>query len=149
MAACHAKRPSFLLAASEVARLQQWVRAGSTPQQVVLRSRIALLASEGQKDQHIAQSLEVLRRTVALWRHRILDYVIGSVWEIQPGRGRKSRFDRKVVNPHRKGHPAHQISMGHPHWSTRSLARAQKVSKNTIQRIWQDHQSIMSVHLDG
>ncbi len=26
------------------------------------------------------------------------------------------------------------------HWSTRTLAQAQKVSKNTIHRIWQEHQ---------
>jgi transposase len=29
---------------------------------------------------------------------------------------------------------------GATHWSTRSLARAQGVSKNTIQRVWQEHE---------
>ena len=133
------KAPLVSLAATEVARLQQWVRAGSTPQQVVLRSRIALLAAEGQQDQHIAQSLEVRRRTVALWRRRLLDQGIGCVWEIQSGRGRKSRFDRRVVTRIVKA-TLHSKPQGATHWSTRSLARAQKVSKNTIQRIWQDHQ---------
>ena len=28
---------------------------------------------------------------------------------------------------------------GATHWSTRSLARAQGVSKSTIHRVWQDH----------
>ena len=133
------KAPLVSLAASEVARLQQWVRAGSTPQQVVLRSRIGLLAAEGQKDRHIAQSLEVQRRTVALWRRRVMDQGIGCVWEIQPGRGRKSPFDRKVVTRIVKA-TLRTKPTGATHWSTRSLARAQKVSKNTIQRVWQDHQ---------
>jgi hypothetical protein len=29
---------------------------------------------------------------------------------------------------------------GSTHWSTRTMAEAQKVSKNTIHRIWQEHQ---------
>lgn len=48
--------------------LEQWVAAGFTPQEVVLRCRIALMASNGDSVLHIAQVLEVQHPTVRLWR---------------------------------------------------------------------------------
>ena len=46
-------------------QLGQWVRAQFTPQQVVLRSRILLMAAEGKQDLEIADKLEVNRHTSA------------------------------------------------------------------------------------
>jgi hypothetical protein len=48
-----------ILSESEILRLEQRVRAGSTPQQVVLRARIILNASRGQSDQQIARELKL------------------------------------------------------------------------------------------
>jgi len=39
-----------VLTDAEVIRLEQWIRAGSTPQQVVLRARIIREAALGQSD---------------------------------------------------------------------------------------------------
>lgn len=133
------KAVSIVLSEGETVRLQQWLKAGSTPQQVALRSRIILLASEGQQDQQISQTLKIQRRTVALWRHRVLTQGIGCVWEIAPGRGRKPRFKSKEVARIVKA-TLHTKPQGATQWSARSLARAQKVSKNTVHRIWMDHQ---------
>lgn len=133
------KAASIVLSEGEIVRLQQWLKAGSTPQQVVLRSRIVLLASEGKQDQQISEALGIQRRTVALWRHRALAQGIGCVWEIAPGRGRKSPFKSKEVARIVKA-TLQNKPPGATHWSTRSLARAQKVSKNTVHRIWVDHQ---------
>lgn len=133
------KAPVVSLAEGQVTRLQQWVKAGSTPQQVVLRSRLVLLAAEGRQDQDISRILAIQRRTVALWRRRVIDQGIACVWDIAPGRGRKAKFKAKdvarIVTATLQSKPK-----GATHWSTRSMALAQKVSKNTIQRIWQDHQ---------
>ena len=133
------KAPPVSLSSSEILRLQQWVGAGSTPQQVVLRARIILLSGEGKTDLQIAETLEIQRRTVALWRQRVRNQGIGCVWEIAPGRGRKARYGSQkvagIVEATLQTKPP-----GSTHWSTRSLARSQQVSKNTVQRIWQDHQ---------
>src|SRR5512144_1969648 len=83
-----------VLSESESLRLEQWVRAGSTPQQVVLRARIILRASQGQSDQQIAAEMQLQRRTAALWRHRVCEQGIGCVWEIAPGRGRKALYGK-------------------------------------------------------
>src|SRR5687767_8527225 len=134
-------RKSFPLCLSEdqIIRLSQWLRAGSTPQQVALRARIALLAAHGNTDWHIAKELQIQRRTVALWRRRIRDQGIGCVWEIAGGRGRKAHYGKEkvasILQATLQGKPA-----GSTHWSTRAMAQKQGVSKNTVQRIWQEHQ---------
>jgi transposase len=123
----------------ERSRLEQWIRAGSTPQQVVLRARIILRATQGQTDQQIARELKLQRRTAALWRQRARAQGIGCVWEIAPGRGRKAHYDATAV----AGIIAATLQTkpeGATHWSTRTLARTQGVSKNTVQRVWQDHE---------
>jgi transposase len=128
-----------VLSEAEVVRLDQWVRAGSTPQAVVLRARIILATVAGQTDQQISAELQVQRRTAALWRRRVREQGIGCVWEIALGRGRKASYGAgrvaAVVAATLQTKPA-----GSTHWSTRTLAAAQGVSKNTIHRIWQDHQ---------
>lgn len=126
------------LGAEELERLEQWIRAGSTPQQVVLRARILVAAASGQSDQAIAKALGVQRRTAALWRRRASDGGIGCVWEIAAGRGRKPCYtatDVKTwVDTTLQSRPA-----GSTHWSVRTLAEDQGVSKSTIHRAWQDH----------
>jgi transposase len=119
--------------------LEQWIRAGSTPQQVVLQAKIILGASRSQSDQRMAGELKVQRRTVALWRRRFREQGIGCVWEIAPGRGRKALYGNgkvaRIVEATLQTKPK-----GATHWSTRALARDQGVSKNTIHRLWQEHQ---------
>ena len=130
---------SITLSESEINRLEQWIRAGSTPQQVVLRARIIVSAARGRSDQHLARELKVQRRTAALWRRRVREQGIGCVWEIAPGRGRKAHYGRaavaRIVEATLQTKPA-----GATHWSTRTLARVQGVSKNTIHRVWQEHE---------
>jgi transposase len=87
-----------ILTEAEGVRLEQWIRAGSTPQQVVLRSRIVVAAAEGQSDKAIAAVLQIRRETAALWRRRVREQGIGCVWEIAGGRGRKARYDAACVS---------------------------------------------------
>jgi transposase len=128
-----------ILSEPEIIRLEQWIRAGSTPQQVVLRSKIILQACQGQSDQQIAREFKLQRRTAALWRHRVCERGIGCVWDIAPGRGRRALYGNaevaRIVEATLQTKPK-----GSTHWSTRRLARVQGVSKNTIHRIWQEHQ---------
>jgi transposase len=128
-----------VLSEAETVRLEQWIRAGSTPQQVVLRARMILEAAQGKRDKQIAAQLKVHRFTVALWRQRVRAQGIGCVWEIASGRGRKPRYGAEmtaqIVEATLQSKPK-----GSTHWSTRTLAKVQKVSKNTIHRIWQEHQ---------
>ena len=55
-----------VLSEGEVVRLEQWIRAGSTPQQVVLRAKMILAGAKGQGDKAIAEELKVHRFSVGL-----------------------------------------------------------------------------------
>ena len=118
--------------------LKGWESAYSTPQQVVLRCRILLGASEGKTNQELAVQLNVNRHTVELWRQRGCSQGIQGVWKVAAGRGRKPRYDQQrrdaIVNATLQTKPK-----GMTHWSCRSMARAQGVSKNTVNRLWQLH----------
>ena len=133
------KSLTVVLSEAEIVRLEQWIRAGSTPQQVVLRARIILATTQGSQDMQIAERLQVHRFTVALWRRRVREEGIGCVWEIESGRGRKPRYGAADTARILKA-TLHSKPKGATHWSTRTLAEAQKVSKNTIHRLWQEHQ---------
>jgi len=125
------------LAEPEVARLEQWIRSGSTPQQVVLRCRIILAAAGGEQNKQIGAALGIKPRTAARWRRRVCQQGIGCVWEIASGRGRKARIGSAkiaaLVEATLRTRPP-----GATHWSTRTLAAAHGVSKNTVHRLWQD-----------
>jgi transposase len=123
---------------SDRQELERWVGAHRTPQQVAQRCRIILEAAKGQQDQEIAQSMEVNPKTVALWRQRFFKEGPDCLWEVAPGRGRKPQFSadkvEEIINATLQSRPA-----GATHWSCRTMAEEQGVSKATISRIWQSH----------
>lgn len=129
---------SYPLSSSEEQQLRQWMAAHGTPQQVALRCRIVLAHSEGHSDSSIAEQLSVNRKTVILWRQRFAEQRLDGLWEIAPGRGRKPIYDGEkiaaVVQATLQTKPH-----GMTHWSCRSLADSQGLSKSTIHNIWQAH----------
>src|SRR5262245_12022836 len=72
--------------------LEQWVRAHSTPQQVVKRCQIIVQSAEGKSAKAIARQLGINRHTCRLWRERFVRSGVDSLWEIEPGRGRKAEL---------------------------------------------------------
>ncbi|BAY41258.1 transposase (plasmid) [Nostoc sp. NIES-2111] len=54
-------------------QLQQLVNRHNKPQQIALRARIILMASEGQNHREIARNLDLNRQTARLWRNRWLE----------------------------------------------------------------------------
>ena len=120
-------------------QLERWIRAGSTPQQVVLRAEVVRRAAKGHSDKRISGSLGIHPRTVALWRRRVRIEGIDGIWQVAAGRGRKPTFRASTVSGW-IDKTLQTRPKGATHWSTRSLAREVGVSKNTIHRVWQDHQ---------
>ena len=123
---------------SDRQELERWVSAHRTPQQVAQRCRIILAAAKGQQDKDIAQSMEINPKTVALWRQRFFKEGAECLWEVAAGRGRKPQFSaekvEKIINATLQTRPT-----GATHWSCRTMAEEQGVSKATISRIWQSH----------
>src|SRR3974377_2308150 len=127
---------ALTLSVEDQEQIAAWLRAPSTPQQVVLRCRIALAATQGQQDLQIAAQLKVNRHTPALWRKRVAAEGIGSVWEMAPGRGRKPQYDQTQCDALIKA-TLETKPKGMTHWSCRLMAEAQGGSKKTGNRLWQ------------
>jgi transposase len=119
--------------------LERWVAAHSTPQQVTQRCRIILAASQGTQNQEVAEELEINPKTVALWRTRFCREGTDCLWEVAEGRGRKPLYDADKVAAIIKRTLQHRPA-GATHWSCRTMAKEQGVSKATVNRIWQSHQ---------
>ena len=126
------------LSASDREELERWVHAHRTPQQVVQRCRILLAAAKGQRDKDIAESMEINVKTVALWRQRFSREGPDTLWEVGAGRGRKPQLTRdkveEIINATLQTKPN-----GATHWSCRTMAEQQGVSKATVNRIWLSH----------
>src|SRR6202163_2705167 len=115
--------------AVEQDKLQEWIAAHGTPQQVALRCRIVLAAAARETDVAIAEQLSVNRNTVILWRKRFGEEGLDGLWDIAPGRGRKPihGIDKiaAIVEATLQTKPA-----GMTHWRCRTLAQSQGVSKS-------------------
>jgi transposase len=130
--------PALSLNAEDQQQIQQWLKALGTPQQVALRGRIVLAATQGQSDSAIAQQLHINRKTVILWRRRFATQGTESLWEIAPGRGRKPFYVaakvKAIVDATLQTKPK-----GMTQWSCRLMAKSQGVSKSTVSNIWRSH----------
>jgi len=118
--------------------LQVWVAARNTPQKIVLRSRIVLLAAEGKANRRIAVELRTSRTTVLLWRERFAQGGASALAEDAPGRGRKPKISSAQVQQIVEA-TLHSKPKAATHWSVRTMAQTQGVSPATIQRIWDAH----------
>jgi len=120
-------------------RLEAWVTAHGTPQQVALRCRIVLAAAAGETNLTISQEFGINPKTVALWRNRFAEAGPEGLWEIAPGRGRKPTYGvgkiKRIVQATLSTKPK-----GMTQWSCRQMAQAQGVSKSTVSNIWRSHQ---------
>src|SRR5438552_12389075 len=132
------KLPALTLKPSQREEIERWLNAHGTPQQVCLRGRIVLAAADGQADSSIARELEINRKTVTLWRSRFSEDGVETLWEVAPGRGRKPSYSSKkikaIVNATLQTKPK-----GMTHWSCRTMAERQGVSKSTVNNIWRSH----------
>ena len=128
----------LLLSEDQRSELQRWLAAFGTPRQVALRSRIVLATADGKTEGVIAAENDVNRKTVRLWRERFRIQGLSGLWEIVPGRGRKPTYDssriKAVIDATLQSKPK-----GSTHWSCRTMAAAQGISKSTVSKIWRSH----------
>jgi transposase len=124
--------------AGEREKLGNWIAVHGTPQQVALRCRIVMSAAAGQSDVAIAEQLSVNRHTVILWRKRFCEEGLDGLWDVAPGRGRKPLYDAdkvaSIIDATLQTKPA-----GMTHWSCRTMAESQGISRSTVNNIWRAH----------
>lgn len=128
----------IVLTPKEQAIIERWSRSKSIPLRMVQRARIIQLAAEGVYNHEIAKYLNISRPTVQLWRERFLAFRLPGLEKDAPRPGRFPRISHKkvmaIVNA-----TLHTTPVNATHWSTRTMAKAQEVSKDTVNRIWRQY----------
>jgi len=130
--------PNIVLAPQEREQLQRWSKGRSTPQRLVLRSKIILLAAQGKKNTEIVKELTTNPITVGRWRSRFALLRIEGINKDAPRLGRKPKIPTSTVKKI-LDLTLHEKPKGQTHWSTRTLAQKIGVSHMTIQRVWKAH----------
>ena len=113
-------------------------RHRNAPQGIVLRAKIVLGAAEGMANHALARKLSTSLPTVLLWRKRYETAGVAGVLQDLQRSGRP-----KQISPEREAAIVKATIETKPadatHWSVRTMAKSQKVSAATVQRIWKKH----------
>ena len=123
---------------NERAALTKWSRGRSTPARLVLRAKIVLLAADGLENKQIAAQLNCKRETVGKWRNRFATHRFAGIEKDAPRSGPKPvarlKHEAEIIRMTTQEKPPNAT-----HWSTRTMAKAVGASKDTVQRVWKDH----------
>ncbi len=118
--------------------LMSLVRGRNTTQKVALRANIIMKMMEGLPKKQIAEQLGTTRPTVYLWikRHEKLG-IEGLLRDAsRPGRKPEITEEKEKVIIEATLHTKPQAAT---HWSIRSMAKAQAVSRWTVHKIWKKY----------
>ena len=120
-------------------RLERLVRDRNTPQKLVWRARIVLLASGGLTAEAIAAAVSKSLLTVRRWRRRYMAKgVDGLLKDATRPPGRKpltAETIKRVVHL-----TLHEKPPNATQWSSRTMAKAAGISYTSVQRIWRAHE---------
>jgi len=130
--------PVITLSDSERRSLKSWSRGRSTQARRVLRAKIVLMAAEGKTNQAIAAELRTSKPTVGRWRSRFARLRVAGIEKDAPRPGRTPAVSAKTVDLIVRKTTQEKPEAA-THWSTRTMAKAVGVSKDTVQRIWAAH----------
>jgi transposase len=118
--------------------LMSLARGRNTAQKVVLRANIVLKMMEGLPKKQIAEQLGTTRPTVYLWIKRHEEWGIEGLRRDAPRPGRKPEIteekERAIVEATLRTKP-----QAATHWSIRSMAKAQAVSRWAVHKIWKKY----------
>ncbi|MEO1495569.1 MAG: IS630 family transposase [Planctomycetota bacterium] len=123
---------------AERAKLAAYVRRATTPQRLVKRARVVLLAADGMANQDIAREVGMARGPVGRWRKRFAEQRLPGIEKDAPRPGNPSpdraELTEKILEATTQTEPEHAT-----HWSTRTLAGELGVSDTRVARVWRAH----------
>ena len=130
--------PPIVLSDEESATLEKWTHGRSVAVRLVQRAQVIQKAATGTQNKDIAQELGISRPTVQLWRERFIALRLAGLEKDAPRPGRIPEIPEakilEVVQATLNTTPTNAT-----HWSTRSMAEAQGLSRMAVQRIWKQH----------
>ena len=131
--------PALPVTKEQRAELKRMAASSSLPHRQVTQAKALLWAADGVANQEIARRCGVDSDAVRRWRARFADLGVDGVGVIAKGRGRKPALPEgtvaEIVRVTCQERPADTST----HWSTRSLAQRFGVGKDTVAKVWADH----------
>ena len=119
--------------------LERIARSTSMPHRTVVRARALLAAGDGVANYEIARRVGVSANSIRKWRARFAEKGLDNFGRIAEGRGRKSWLPEgtvaEVVRVTREESPPDTST----HWTTRSIGKRFGIGKDSVARIWRDH----------
>jgi transposase len=119
--------------------LARMASTSTLPHRQVMQARALLLAADGVANEEIARLSAVESDTVRRWRRRFVELGVDGVGKIAKGRGRKSSLPEGTVAEIVRVTCHEKPTDGGTHWTTRTLAARFEVGKDTIAKVWSDH----------
>ncbi len=130
--------PALWIDPNQEKRLKFLVSSAKTPQKIALRMRIVLLAGEGVANHRIAARLGISRPTILLWRQRFARSGVPGLMKDEQRPGRKKVVAPEVVQRVVEA-TLHTTPPAATHWTIRTMAKVQGLSRMTVHRIWKQH----------
>lgn len=127
------------MTADQRAELEKMARSTSLPHRKVVHARALLMAADGVATNEVARRCGTTDDSVRAWRRRFTEHGVEGVGRIGRGRGRKSWLPPGTVEAvvHDTLHATPDD--GSTHWTTRSMAARHGIGKDSVARIWRDH----------
>ncbi|WP_041812017.1 IS630 family transposase [Rhodococcus jostii] len=121
------------------AELRRMAASTTLPHRKVVQARALLWAGDGVANAEIARRCQVTPEAVRRWRSRFAEEGTSGVGTVAKGRGRKPSLPagtvEEVLRLTHQGRPAD----GSTHWSTRTMAARVGIGKDSVAKIWADH----------
>jgi transposase len=124
---------------SDRRELERVARSQSLPHRTVRQAKALVWAADGVANEEIARRCDVDADTVRRWRGRFAEQGVSGVGAIAKGRGRKSWLPEGTVAEVVRLTNTTTPPDGSTQWSTRTLGEYLGIGKDTIARIWRDH----------
>ena len=121
------------------AELERMAASTSLPHRQVVQARGLLWACEGVANDEIGRRCGVDSDAVRRWRSRFVSEGTEGVGRIAKGRGRKPSLPAGTVEEVLRLTHKERPTDGSTHWSTRTMAARVGIGKDSVAKIWADH----------
>ena len=132
--------PPLPVSPEQRSELERVARSTSTPHRAVVQAKALLLAAEGVANYEIARRVGVSSNSVRSWRRRFAVGGVPGVGRIGKGRGRRSWLPEGTVAEIVRVTMHESPDDTSTQWTTRTLAARLGVGKDTVARVWRDHE---------
>src|SRR5271157_1646692 len=131
--------PPLAMTDEQRAALETMARSTTLGHRKVVQAKALLLAADGVGTNEVARRCHTSNESVRAWRRRFEAEGVDGVGRIAKGRGRMSWLPEGTVAAVVHDTLHETPDDGSTHWTTRLMAKRFGIGKDTVARIWKDH----------